>query len=239
MNRKTTSDFVREAVSIYGDKYSYDAVEYVNSKTKVRIACHIHGDFMIRPNDHLRGQGCKLCGLKLRGILEKEKHASLFIKKSRRKHGDKYDYSKVVYSGAHEKVEIICSMHGSFSQEPNEHLKGSGCPRCSSSLGEEAISRYLEEKGLSFTREKNFDIDGLRRLRYDFYLPDKGILIEYNGAQHYRVVDWYGGVWRLLQQQIVDKKKRNMAEEMGLMLLEIPFWSYKKINDILDRYVTN
>lgn len=54
-----------------------------------------------------------------------------FIKRSREKHGDKYDYSKVVYQGKDKKVLIICPIHGEFLQEANSHMRGVGCPTCS------------------------------------------------------------------------------------------------------------
>lgn len=53
-----------------------------------------------------------------------------FIEKARKIHGDKYDYSKVVYENCTKKVEIICKEHGSFWQIPINHLKGCGCPHC-------------------------------------------------------------------------------------------------------------
>jgi len=54
-----------------------------------------------------------------------------FIDKVKKVHGDRFDYSKVVYRGAKEKVEIICPYHGVFYQSPNNHLCGHGCPTCS------------------------------------------------------------------------------------------------------------
>jgi len=53
-----------------------------------------------------------------------------FIEKAREVHGDKYDYSKVNYINAQEKVCIICSEHGEFWQKPYNHLQGNGCPEC-------------------------------------------------------------------------------------------------------------
>ena len=53
-----------------------------------------------------------------------------FILDARRIHGDKYDYSKSVYTKALEKIEIICPRHGSFWQEASSHLKGCGCKKC-------------------------------------------------------------------------------------------------------------
>ena len=53
-----------------------------------------------------------------------------FIEKSRKVHGDKYDYSKVNYVNAKTKVCIICPIHGEFWQTPDLHLQGSGCSLC-------------------------------------------------------------------------------------------------------------
>ena len=47
------------------------------------------------------------------------------------RHNNKYDYSKVIYKGAKDKVEIVCPIHGSFWQTPDDHIrKGHGCPQC-------------------------------------------------------------------------------------------------------------
>ena len=61
MVRKTTEQFIEEARQVHGDKYDYSKVEYVNSATKVCIICPIHGEFWQRPNDHIRGIGCRKC----------------------------------------------------------------------------------------------------------------------------------------------------------------------------------
>lgn len=53
-----------------------------------------------------------------------------FIEKAIKKHGDKYDYSKVEYINNHTKVCIICPEHGEFWQVPGSHLSGRGCPKC-------------------------------------------------------------------------------------------------------------
>ena len=53
-----------------------------------------------------------------------------FIEKAIKKHGDKYDYSKVEYTGSHNKVCIKCSEHGEFYQSATNHLSGNGCKKC-------------------------------------------------------------------------------------------------------------
>ena len=66
-----------------------------------------------------------------------------FIEKAKAVHGDKYDYSKVVYNGANEKVCIVCPEHGEFWQYPSNHLGGSGCPKC---VGKNTTSENFIEK---------------------------------------------------------------------------------------------
>ncbi len=55
---------------------------------------------------------------------------SQFIEKAIKKHGNKFDYSKVIYTGSHNKVCIICSEHGEFFQKATNHLTGNGCKKC-------------------------------------------------------------------------------------------------------------
>ncbi len=56
----------------------------------------------------------------------------LFIEKSRKVHGDKYDYSQSIYTGNKNKIKIICREHGEFFQCPQDHygMKGCGCRKC-------------------------------------------------------------------------------------------------------------
>jgi len=53
-----------------------------------------------------------------------------FIARAKELHGDKYDYSCVVYRNNYTKVDIVCNQHGQFEQQPAEHIKGYGCYKC-------------------------------------------------------------------------------------------------------------
>lgn len=55
---------------------------------------------------------------------------SEFIARSRKVHGDYYDYSLVSYVSNHTPVKIICPIHGEFLQQPSQHFVGQGCPLC-------------------------------------------------------------------------------------------------------------
>lgn len=125
----TTEDFLARVKELWGNdknrvNYDYSQVDYVNMHTKVKIICPIHGSFEQTPINHLHGQGCPKCAGKVMGTED-------FIKKARLKHKDKYDYSKVEYKGAFEKVLIKCNNCGhEFLQTPNNHLMGQNCPEC-------------------------------------------------------------------------------------------------------------
>lgn len=67
----------------------------------------------------------------------------VFIERAMRKHGHRYDYSRVRYVDSRTPVDIVCSEHGAFSQTPNSHLyNGRGCPRCGRRSQVAAITRH-------------------------------------------------------------------------------------------------
>lgn len=66
----------------------------------------------------------------------------IYIDRAKSIHGDRYDYSKVDYVNMHTHVTIVCKVHGEFIQNPQLHLKGSGCPIC----GQEKYKQTLIEK---------------------------------------------------------------------------------------------
>lgn len=140
-----TEIFLKKSNFIHEHKYDYSKSFYVNAFTKLCITCPIHGDFVIRPNSHLNGQGCKKCGIEQRPQ-NKPKSIKSFISDARQIHGDKYDYSMVKYIDGATKVEIICSKHNSFWMRPNSHLNGQGCPSCGRNHNKSVLDYQLNTK---------------------------------------------------------------------------------------------
>lgn len=122
--KHTKESFIEKSKVKHNNKYNYDFVEYLDSKTKVKILCSIHGIFEQLPENHIKGSGCHKCGGSNRSINEE------FILKSEQIHNLKYEYSKVEYKNNKTKVEVICQYHGSFYISPSNHLKGVGCSKC-------------------------------------------------------------------------------------------------------------
>lgn len=53
-----------------------------------------------------------------------------FLRRAKEKHGEKYDYSKVEFQKTADYITIICPIHGEFTQQVGEHLRGRGCREC-------------------------------------------------------------------------------------------------------------
>ena len=153
---KSTEEFIKESINLYGNKYDYSKTNYINGKTKVCITCPIHGDFYIIPNNHLKQCGCPKCN-KDKKLLEEK---NIFIKTAKEKYKDKYDYSKVIYKGKTTAVTVICPIHGEFKIKPIDHIKGYGCPEC-----------RKNENALTY--QKCYEIAKQYQYELDFKLYDK------------------------------------------------------------------
>lgn len=125
-----TANFIKKAQIKHRNKYDYSQTSYgINNKDKVIIICKKHGGFKQTPNSHLKGRGCPICWKEQRGQ-KRKKLLNKFIMEAINIHGNKYDYSQVVYQFSLTPIKIICSIHGEFYQRPANHLEGQGCPKC-------------------------------------------------------------------------------------------------------------
>lgn len=130
--RGSLSSFVEKASEVHNGKYDYSQVVYRTARIDVAIICPIenHGIFHQTPDAHAgqKASGCPKCA-----------HGEVastddFIRVSCLKHYDKYDYEKTVWVKAKEPVIITCPFHGDFSQQPQHHQAGIGCPRCADEI---------------------------------------------------------------------------------------------------------
>ena len=147
-----TDAFIKKAKKIHGDKFLYFKTEYKDSYVKTKIACPIHGFFLISPSKHLDGQSCAKCSLINKGENSRD-NTEEFIKKAVKKHNGVYNYSLVDYVTAIKKIKIICPIHGVFEQQPNNHLTGQGCNKC----GNDKVSKAakINSYGWSFSKWKD------------------------------------------------------------------------------------
>ena len=190
--KDSLESFIEKAHKIHGDKYDYSKVEYVNSTTPVCIICPEHGEFWQTPSNHtnkIHPKGCNKCN-RLKHSNDEKISKEEFIERARKIHGDKYDYSKVEYVNFHTKICIICPEHGEFWQTPSHHLRNEGCPICNFSKLELDIENFCKNNNIKYISQYN--PNWAKKYRYDFYLPDYNTIIECQGIQHYKPVDFAG-----------------------------------------------
>lgn len=230
-------DFIDKANDVHKGKYGYSLVSYINSSTKIKITCPIHGLFEQVPKSHLKGIGCKYCGYKTSGSPRTTLES--FISRASKLHCNKYDYSQVEYVNNKTKVAIICRRHGSFYQKPNCHLSGQGCSKCKSSVGETLIRSALVDLGIPFEEQTKFSnclsYTGAL-LRFDFYIPQLNTLIEYDGIQHFEPVSFGSGTCaqaKFAKTIAADKVKDKYAMDHNIKLLRIPYSEKNRIPEII------
>lgn len=105
-----------------------------------------------------------------------------------------------------------------------------GCSQISS--GELKIKQVLDKANIPYKYQ--YRAESLKQYPFDFAIlnSDGTIkkLIEYNGGQHYKPVEHFGGEETFERQKERDKIKRDWCKENGIELVVIPYWDYEKIN---------
>jgi len=226
-------EFVNKAKAKHNDRYTYHKDSYDGITSDTRITCPIHGDFMQEAYNHaVMGHGCAKCSGKHQYTTEEWVDRAISIR------GHRYDYSKVKYIDKYTPVTIICAKHGEFKQNPDAHInRKANCPKCSASMPERIIINWLDENDIKYVYQYMFpSIDS--KLRYDFYLTELNILIEYDGSQHFNSISLYestfnpdahNGMTYLEYTKSNDKKKEEIARSLNVPLVRITY----KDNDII------
>ena len=217
--KSTKEEFIIKSNIKHEYKYDYSLVEYINNKTKVDIICKEHGIFKQNPSSHLNGNGCLICCIYKKKLTQED-----FLNRSNEIHGNKYDYSDSIYDKYYNKVKIICKKHGIFEQTPASHLSGIGCPCRNESKGEKIVLDILQSNNIINIRQKKFEgCINKRQLLFDFYLPEYNTCIEFDGMQHYIMIEKFGGEERLEYIKNNDNIKNNFCKENDIKIIRIKY----------------
>jgi len=230
--------FLNKAREIHGDEYEYIESSYTSSQGKISFTCKKHGLQNIWLQGHISGgKGCPECSLERRTI-NQTKTFDDFLLDAMRVHKSKYEYVESTYSSALKKMEIICEIHGSFLQSPDNHLHGKGCRKCKTSHGENYIKEILEENDIEFIFDwSDHDCIVKRPLKFDFFIPELNIIIEYDGIQHFEPSDFFGGEKAFKKLQKYDRLKNKWADKNGFKLVRVKY--DQDIDRVIDDEVIN
>lgn len=125
-----------------------------------------------------------------------------------------------------------CGLCGKFYRASAGELNASRhmiCPNCASkeTKGEAIIKQILVQNNIKFLQEYTFE--DLPRKRFDFYLPDLNVCIEFDGVQHFKPVEYWGGEETFLKIRKRDEGKNKYCLNNNIKLYRIP---YNKLNNI-------
>lgn len=231
--KSNTEEFKEKIFKLYGNEYDILG-EYINSYTKIRVRHNICNEmYMVRPNDILSGNKCFKCSGLERKTLDIIKDEIFSLVNEEYKVDGEYKNNKSKLTFTHK----LCGE--SFDMKINNFLNGQRCPICAESKGEQEIRKYLDKNNISYGSQKEFEgLTGVNNgsLSYDFYLPHVNTLIEYQGQFHDGSSGEYSKV-NLEQQQEHDFRKRNYAKQNGYKLLEIWYYDFDNIDQILTEYL--
>lgn len=141
------------------------------------------------------------------------------------------------------KLTFKCSKHGLFDMTWANFYRGKRCPKCNQSKGESKIEQWLKENNIDYERQYAFeDCRHLSLLKFDFYLPNYNICIEYDGEQHKKPI-CFGGIsekeaikeFKLTQER--DKIKNEYCKTHNIPLLRIPYTEFDNIEIILESFL--
>ena len=221
----TTEEVIADFRKVHGDCYDYSKTDYINRKTKVVIICPEHGEFLQKPINHKRGQGCRRCVDNDRALTTEE-----VITDFRKVHGYYYNYSKIHYVNCRTKAAIICPEHGEFWQRPDSHKRGIGCPECGKDQIAEPLFREVLEEIVS--KFGDFEFPNIRpdwlispetdkKLELDCYNEELELAFELQGTHHYEPIKAWGGEARFAKIIRRDSHKLTECRKRGVQLFRI------------------
>lgn len=220
--------------------------EYINSKSPIQCKCLIDGCIWYPiPNNLLKGTGCPQCA----GT--KNKTHEEFMLELNKINPNILVLSKYINSKYKIKCQCLIDYKVWWST-PNNLLRGSGCPECNQSKGEKECKRVLISKGFIEISQKEYNklsnsdknyiilqkefkgLIGLKggNLSFDFYIPKYNLLIEYQGEYHDGSSNNQTEE-EFEYQQEHDRRKREYSKNNNINLLEIWYYDFDNIEEIL------
>ena len=239
-------DFLQMARKAQGQEYTYRGVDKITSaSSRVMVHCGNPDHKWHRMLVSLVLQGCKCRECAGRHQSLEERKANL-LERVKEKFGDGHFQIAIdEYTTTHNPITVTCLDHNyNYKIAPDILLNGAGgCPFCSASEGEAVIKGWLDNHGIPHTWHAQIpNEDPTLPLQYvepDFWLEHLNLYIEYHGEQHYENIGhFYDGkrIRNFAVQQHRDRYLRDYCQRHGHRLLEIPYWDFKRIDEILSLY---
>jgi len=157
---------------------------------------------------------------------------------------EEWDYEKNekdpenYFPGTSEKVHWVCKKGHRWKTSVAKRTckNGRGCPICNQSKGEKAIINFFKKHNIFCIRERKYSkCIHKSNLRYDFFLPDFNLLVEYDGRQHFSIIEHFGGKEEFKNRKKRDEIKTIFASIQKIQFLRISYLEFNHIDIILSK----
>lgn len=209
--------------------------KYTEARVAILHKCTIHNvEWLAYPNSILRGCGCPKCGGEKIGNKLRKTHEQ-YIEDLKSVNRDIVPME--TYVDSFTSILHRCLIDGNeWYAKPVNILSGCGCPQCNISHGEKSVKLWLDSHGVKYMQQKAFDdCCDIKPLPFDFYLPEYNCCIEYDGEQHYRAVDYFGGEDGFKKTVAHDNIKNDYCKNNDIKLLRIPY--YANVEEELNNFL--
>lgn len=227
--KRTPESYQTEIDTIHNGRVI--AIEpYQRRKTPILHKCMAcDHEWTTQPANVIYGSGCPACNnvkkKKNLRIYAPPKTHKQYIKDVERVHFDTITVLET-YKDNLTKIRHLCNQCDHiWLGRPDHIVRRRGCPSCNQSHGEKLIANILRKQQIAYKVEHTFDdLCYKNKLRFDFYLPNKNVLIEYDGEQHYKPVKHFNGNKGYNITKKRDALKNRYAKQKGIQLIRIPYW---------------
>lgn len=238
MPRKLTQKEVENKITErLGDVIDFSLFTYKNSYTKSTFICKKCGNvFNSIPKSLMSGHGCKKCS-DANTFSKRRRTQEDVLKKLSERLGDKYILDRVQYYNARTNILLGCKKHGYFGILFRKAMNFHGCPKCNQSTMESELEIELKKHKIEYIWQHHFDwmkTGTFSYLKYDFYIPAKGVAIECQGRQHFEEIGGRGNN-ELDENKRRDELKRKLSKEHNvpiIYLTEKRFEKYMTEDDV-------
>ena len=221
-NSYTQEQWIEKANDVHKNYYTYPRTTYTGSGNKVIITCPEHGDFLQDPASHLMGCGCPKCAIVAIADAKKynEQDKKAIIAELTNQHHNQYKYGKIFNDETGKLIiEVICELHGLFTQRLDHHRNGHGCSHCLNKT-QAIVTEYLltlnlngEDKWLEWNPEWLINHETGYKYRFDNTLHLQKTISELDGIQHFIDGCWNSSISDKIRN--VDIYKMGKAIENG------------------------
>lgn len=202
--------------------------KYVNTSTKTLFRHNACGyEWETRPRNFRMGKRCPRCAGNIKFTKEE------FCNKEEDILSGEYEFAGE-YINTNTKTSFKHSICGyEWKIAPCSFHSGIRCPKCNQSKGEKSITNILKKINIPFETQKRFNSCRYKKtLPFDFYV-NNSFLIEYDGKQHFKPVNHFGGNKEFNLRQLRDSIKTKWAKDNGIPLVRIPYTEFDNIEQII------